>query len=93
MHKDIVASCPYGVEALGTSPQCEVQGMYVPNKLITLQGHPEFGGYIMLELLKARSDLGILVDDETYESALQRAKNNHDGVLVAKVVLRFFLSG
>ena len=90
MHKDIVVSCPQGVEALGSSAACEVQGMYLPRRILTFQGHPEFGEDIMLELLDARSDLGIY-DDRIYEDALRRARNHHDGVLIGEVCLEFLL--
>ena len=91
MHKEIVVSYPKGVEALGSSPSCDVQGMYVPGKVLTLQAHPEFSEDIMLELLGARADLGIH-DDRIYEDALRRARYSHDGTLVAEVFLRFLVS-
>ncbi|KAF3035215.1 hypothetical protein E8E12_003521 [Didymella heteroderae] len=42
MHKDIVFEYPEGVEPLGGSPRCLTQGMYQKNRLISVQGHPEF---------------------------------------------------
>ena len=37
MHKDIVFEYPEGVEKLGGSPRCLVQGMYKKGKLISVQ--------------------------------------------------------
>ena len=88
MHKDVVCCCPRGVESLGWSPMCEVQGMHVPDKIITVQGHPEFDEELMLELLDARYDLGI-EDDRIFEEAVSRAGKSHDGVLVAQIFIRF----
>ena len=88
MHHDIITTYPPGVERLGSSPVCEVQGMYVPRKLLTLQGHPEFNEEIMLELLKASEDLGF-DDKKLYDDAMSRVHDEHDGTLVAATMLRF----
>ena len=90
MHRDIVYDYPSGVEQLGSSDVCEVQGMYKPKELITVQGHPEFTEEIVRELLVKRHELGIL-DDETYAGAESRVGNKHDGVLVAQAFLRMLM--
>lgn len=88
MHHDILCSYPSGVTPLGTSPVCEVQGMYLPSKFLTLQGHPEFNGEIMLELLKASDELGF-EDKALYDDAMSRVHDEHDGTLVAATMLKF----
>jgi len=90
MHRDIVFYYPQGVEQLGSSPVCKVQGMYGKKRLITVQGHPEFNTTIMTEILNKRYDLGIF-DDFMFETAMSRVKLHHDGVVVAKAFLRFLL--
>ncbi|KAI9821802.1 MAG: hypothetical protein M1827_002383 [Pycnora praestabilis] len=90
MHRDIVYEYPKGVEDLGSSPRCRVQGMYWPRKLITVQGHPEFNEEIVIELLEARHDQGIF-DDTVYEDAMARVGKHHDGVAVSQAFLRFLL--
>lgn len=90
MHKDIVYDYPSSVEQLGFSPRCEVQGMLIPRKLITVQGHPEFTEEIVRELLETRHDQGIF-DDETYKDAIGRVGKQHDGVVVAGAFLKFML--
>lgn len=92
MHRDIVYSHPPGVEALGSSPKCEVQDMYIPRKLITVEGHPEFNEEIMTELLKTRHVQGIF-DDETFEDGMARVGKNHDGVVVGKAFVNFLKDG
>ena len=37
MHRDIIFEYPEGVEKLGSSPVCEVQGMYKKGKFITVR--------------------------------------------------------
>jgi GMP synthase-like glutamine amidotransferase len=90
MHRDIVYAYPAGVEPLGSSPVCSVQGMYQKNRLITVQGHPEFNEEIVTEILRARHAMGIFSDDE-FEKFMQKAARPHDGVLVAEVFLEFLL--
>jgi GMP synthase-like glutamine amidotransferase len=90
MHRDIVFYYPPGVEELGSNAVCKVQGMYIPKRVITVQGHPEFSEEIMTEILESRHRMGIF-DDETYNSALKRVVKPHDGLVVSKAFLRFLL--
>ncbi|KAF2739005.1 class I glutamine amidotransferase-like protein [Polyplosphaeria fusca] len=90
MHRDVVHEYPEGVEKLGASPRCLVQGMYVKGKYITVQGHPEFTQQIVTELVTTRHSQGIF-NDEQYRDAIERVGNPHDGVAVAKGFLRFVL--
>lgn len=90
MHRDIVSEYPKEVEPLASSSRCAVQGMYIAQKLITVQGHPEFNDEIMSEILDRRRQLGIF-SDEAYKEALWRATNPHDGVTVGAAFLRFLL--
>lgn len=90
MHRDIVYNYPDGVEALAYTEKCEIQGMYVPQRLITVQGHPEFTEEIVRELLIARHTQGIF-DDETFKDSMGRVDKYHDGVVVSKAFLKFLL--
>ncbi|WPH04409.1 class I glutamine amidotransferase-like protein [Acrodontium crateriforme] len=90
MHRDIVFEYPESVEALGHSDRCAVQGMYAKNRLITVQGHPEFTGIIVDELLDVRHDMGIF-NDELYKSGKSRVMNHHDGVAISAAFIRFLL--
>ena len=90
MHRDIVVDYPPDVEQLGSSSRCKVQGMYSKNRLITVQGHPEFNKDIVTELLETRHRQGIF-DDDVYKDGLARVGKDHDGVAVAKAFLRFLL--
>ncbi|KAF2164884.1 hypothetical protein M409DRAFT_36992, partial [Zasmidium cellare ATCC 36951] len=63
MHRDIVAAVPAGVELLGSSERCQVQGMYQEGRLVTVQGHPEFSEGIVAELLGSRFERGIFGEE------------------------------
>lgn len=92
MHKDIVFAFPQNVERLGSSPRCENQGMYVPRKLISVQGHPEFSETIMRELLQTRVAQGIFTP-EIFDDGIARVANEHDGVLISAAFIKFLLDG
>ena len=92
MHKDIVYDYPPHVEKLGRSPLCEVQGMYVPQRLISVQGHPEFVQEIMEEILKGRVEQG-LFDKHVFADGMSRAGKQQDGLDVAAAFLRFMFEG
>lgn len=90
MHKDIVYGYPSSVEELGYSPVCDNQGMYIKNKLITVQGHPEFTKEIVEEILNKRYNQGVFTDI-VYEDAMKRLNNHDDGITVGQTFLRFLL--
>lgn len=90
MHRDIVSVYPKEVTPLGSSPRCTVQGMYIARKLITVQGHPEFNGEMMAEILTVRNKQGIF-SDEQFGEAIKRADILHDGVAIGAAFLKFLL--
>jgi GMP synthase-like glutamine amidotransferase len=90
MHRDSVYECPEGVEELAYTEKCRIQGMYVSKRLLTVQGHPEFTGDIVRELLIARHKSGIF-DDDLFQDGIDRADKNQDGVVVAQAFIRFLL--
>lgn len=90
MHKDLVYHYPPGVEELGSSGPCKVQGMYIPKRAITVQGHPEFTEEIVAELLEKRREQKIF-GDEIYGEAMARVGKPHDGVLVGQAFLKFLM--
>jgi GMP synthase-like glutamine amidotransferase len=89
MHRDVVPHYPQSVEKLGYSELCDVQGIYVKHRVITLQGHPEYNEKIAGILLDRRR--GTLMDDETYQDGKKRVNNPHDGVAVGVGFLKFLL--
>ncbi|KAJ5558626.1 hypothetical protein N7535_008843 [Penicillium sp. DV-2018c] len=90
MHQDIVYEYPPNVIPLGSSPLCAVQGMYSPRRFITVQGHPEFTGDIITEIIQTRAKQGIFTELQS-QDALGRSHIDHDGVNIAVVFLKFLL--
>ncbi|CAG8071978.1 unnamed protein product [Penicillium salamii] len=90
MHRDIVFTLPEGCVNLGTSPLCQLQGLYSPHKLLSVQGHPEYHEGIMNCILETRHDSGVF-NDELYKDAKSRAGNLHDSLLIGRVISKFVL--
>lgn len=90
MHRDCVHFYPEGVEELGSSPVCKVQGMYSPKRLLTVQGHPEFNETIMTEIIATRHATGIF-DDKAYDEHMKKVALPHDGLIVSQAFLKFLL--
>ncbi|KAK8868485.1 class I glutamine amidotransferase-like protein [Apiospora arundinis] len=88
MHRDIVHEYPKGTIPLAHTDVCATQAMYIPQRMIALQGHPEFTEDIMREILEVRHKGGILPDD-VFENAMSRAPDAHDGVAIARAFLKF----
>lgn len=66
-----------------------VQGVYIPKRMFTTQGHMEFDESMVKRQLEMRVESGA-VEKSDAEEARERAEWMHDGLLVAKAVLRFF---
>ena len=89
MHRDVVPRYPPSVEKLGHSDRCDVQGIYVKNRVISLQGHPEYNAKIASEFLDRRR--GSVLNDIIYQDGKNRVNNPHDGVTVGAGFLKFLL--
>lgn len=92
MHRDVVLEYPKDAIPLGGNQICPVQAMYSPGRYITVQGHPEFTGEIVDEIITNRHKAGIFTDD-LYKDGLSRSSNEHDGVAIAKAFLNFMKHG
>ncbi|OTB00372.1 hypothetical protein M426DRAFT_65961 [Hypoxylon sp. CI-4A] len=88
MHRDSVASLPPGAVPLASTTMCPVQAIYVPGRLFSVQGHPEFTSFFAKEIIETRRYGGILGED-IFKDGMRRAANKHDGVAVARAFLRF----
>lgn len=91
MHHDVVFEPPQGGTVLASNAKCDVHAMYEANRYIAIQGHPEFTGDIVNEIIELR---GIpLFGEEIYKGGLEHSYDDHDGVLVARSFVRFLHQG
>ncbi|KAF3040048.1 hypothetical protein E8E12_001506 [Didymella heteroderae] len=77
------------VHVWGGSDHTEVQGVYIQKRLFTSQGHMEFNERYVKRQLEMRVDAGSVEKNDADEAA-ERADWMHDGLVMAKAVLRFF---
>ncbi|KAG8161937.1 hypothetical protein KVR01_007702 [Diaporthe batatas] len=87
-HRDMVVEYPPTVMPLAQSRHCPTQAMYIPGRLFTVQGHPEFPQFMMAEMLRAHHQSGIILDGP-FDDAMKRALGQHDGIVIAQAFLRF----
>ncbi|KAK0715187.1 class I glutamine amidotransferase-like protein [Lasiosphaeris hirsuta] len=88
MHRDQALGVPAGAELLASTDKCPNHGFIVPGRVITVQGHPEFTDDIMQEILETRHATGLFSDD-LFQSGMDRRADEQDGVLMARVFLKF----
>ncbi|UNI16498.1 hypothetical protein JDV02_002929 [Purpureocillium takamizusanense] len=105
MHQDQVmavptpATAPAGmlddagaeVACWGRSEHTPVQGLYIPNRLFTTQAHLAFDEDMVRRQIQMRVDSGGIRDLEHADRAAETAHLEHDGVEVAKAILRLFV--
>lgn len=92
MHSDNVMECVDGAQNLGWTDFCKVQGLYIPNMLLSVQAHPEFDAAVMKEALIWVRATGALRQEE-YEDALLRNESPTDSDIVLDAIARFVWEG
>lgn len=102
MHQDCVISPPNyktaqgllrrgeEVHVWGESKDCSVQGLYIPGRVFTSQGHLGYDEGMIRMNIEHRQESGF-VDERRAEEAKERAEMEHDGEVVAGAILKFFV--
>ena len=89
MHQDIVTDSPsLPVKSLGSTAICTNQIFSRSNRLLSVQGHPEFTNAMVAAILKMRYSRGVLSMD-AFQEAMQRANGRHDGDAVGVAFILF----
>ncbi|KAL3475447.1 class I glutamine amidotransferase-like protein [Aspergillus californicus] len=104
MHQDQVISAPTPASAgrdmlppdaevacWGRSEHTPIQGLYIVNRLFTTQAHLAFDEDMVKRQIQIRVDSGGITDLEHADRAAETAHLEHDGVEIAKVLLRLFV--
>lgn len=90
MHADNVLSVPQGTVNIGSTEYCSIQGLYAPNKILTVQAHPEFDRMTMQNVIKVMADHGEL-DEQARTDAVARNVGGTDADLVLNAIAEFLL--
>ncbi|KAL4758010.1 type 1 glutamine amidotransferase [Aspergillus foveolatus] len=104
MHQDQVKIAPTAASAgpdmlpqdteiavWGHTDHTPVQGLYIPNRLFTTQAHLAFDEDMVKRQIQIRVEKGAISDLEHADRAAETADLEHDGVEVAKAILRLFI--
>ncbi|KAL8789502.1 MAG: hypothetical protein Q9213_001115 [Squamulea squamosa] len=81
------------IHVWGSSETTEVQGVYIRKRLFTTQGHLGFDEDMVHRQIEMRLEAGSIdveKDKEELENARDTAEWEHDGVVVAGAIVRFF---
>lgn len=81
---------PRKVECWGRSEHTAIQGLYIPNRLFTTQAHLAFDEDMVKRQIAMRVESGGIQDKEHADQARETAHLEHDGLEVAKAILRLF---
>ncbi|QPG95512.1 hypothetical protein C2857_001040 [Epichloe festucae Fl1] len=75
----------------GGSEHTPVQGLYIPDRLFTTQAHLAFDEDMVKRQIAMRVERGSIRDVEHADRASETAHLEHDGLEVAKAILRLFV--
>ncbi|CAG8657566.1 1634_t:CDS:2, partial [Acaulospora morrowiae] len=90
MHQDHVCLVPPNFINLGYTTKSSVQGMLKENQVVTIQGHPEFVGGVVKELIKYRQEKGIF-DPHFSQMCLKASDRDDDSLLVGQKFIEFII--
>ena len=89
-HQDQVVELPPGAEVFAQSDFCEYAGLYIGDKVMTIQAHPEFPTSYNLDLLKVRKQTvlpGALA--EAAQKELEQHNTQSDSALFGRWMASF----
>lgn len=89
-HADQVSELPPGAEVLGGNEHCPVSLMRVGERMLGIQGHPEFVAEYSATLMRARR--GVIIPEEVVDAGLATLGTPADSERLADWIVRFVLS-
>jgi len=89
MHRDHVVELPAQAEVLGVSDRSAVQIYRLHNRILGIQGHPEFESGLVAELIDERRRHGILSEEVAREGLSSLSTQTHEGAVLGRVARRF----
>ena len=87
-HKDQVAELPENARRIARSGNCPCAGFVLGERVMTLQGHPEFSKAYAARLMRRREEL---IGEETYARGIQSLEQHTDEAVVGQWILNFML--
>jgi len=78
------------VHVWASSKHTEIQGLYIRDRLFSSQGHLGFDENMVHNQIEMREESGGIQDEEQAAEGKEKAHMEHDGLVVAAAILRFF---
>lgn len=85
-HKDQVSQMPDGAKLIATSDFCPVGGFVIGDKVLTLQGHPEFEKAYSRDLMVMRREM---IGEEVFELGVASLEKDTDDDVVGHWIINF----
>ena len=89
-HQDQVLALPPGATLLATQPDCPVAAYALGDQVFCIQPHPEFTPEVSAFLLDKRR---ALMGEPLYEQSMASLSEPHDGLALARFMVRFVQYG
>jgi hypothetical protein len=91
VHADhvLVSSFPEGFHSIGSTENCECQGVWEKGRVLTYQAHAEFDRFVNRETVRCFGKM--IWNEEVMEEAIRCVERDDDAAWAAGVILRFFL--
>ena len=86
-HQDQVTALPPGARVIGTNRHCPVSALALGERVVGLQGHPEFGPDYARTLMESRR--GVLIPDDVVEEGIASLTSPPDRELIADWIVGF----
>lgn len=90
VHGDVVYEVPEGFTNLGFTEKCSVQGLYKKNRVLTVQGHPEFSTDVDLLIMRHKMEAGLLSSEKYAEIERRSRRSKNQGLIVAEGIWKLF---
>ncbi|MGD8416282.1 MAG: amidotransferase [Pseudomonadales bacterium] len=88
-HKDQVSELPEGARVITSSEFCPIGGFVIEDRVLTLQGHPEFQPDYSQDLMDMRRDL---LGEDVYRAGVASLEKETDEMRAAEWIIGFLLA-
>lgn len=89
-HKDQVVKMPEGAKLIATSDFCPVAGFVMGDRVMTLQGHPEFQREYSRDLMTMRREI---LGESVFDAGMTSLAKETDENRVGRWIVEFLLAG
>lgn len=90
MHQDHVVSAGSNLEVLAFTKNSSIQALYLPDKILTIQAHPEMSSDVIREVVDYRQKSGVF-DQALADECRKHLNKADDSLWFAESIMSFML--